>query len=184
MALSKKRKAFVIEYVKDFNCTQAAIRAGYSEKTAYSIGNEVLKIPEVEAEIKRLIDEKCMGADEALLRLAEQARAEYAAYFKPNGMIDLEKLLADGKGHLIKKIKPTAYGNEIEFYDSQAALLNIGRHHKLFVDRMDVSGGLEFTESESAAERIASRLDSIVTRIRAQGNSGGTSANAEGSGGT
>lgn len=47
MALTPKQKLFVDEYLVDLNATQAAIRAGYSEKTAYSIGNENLMKPEI-----------------------------------------------------------------------------------------------------------------------------------------
>lgn len=47
MALTSKQKLFVDEYLVDLNATQAAIRAGYSEKTAYSIGNENLMKPEI-----------------------------------------------------------------------------------------------------------------------------------------
>lgn len=47
MALTKKQKAFIQEYLVDLNATQAAIRAGYSKKTAYSIGQENLSKPEI-----------------------------------------------------------------------------------------------------------------------------------------
>ena len=51
--MTDKEKLFCIEYLKDLNATKSAIRAGYSEKTAYSIGSENLKKPE----IKNRIDE-------------------------------------------------------------------------------------------------------------------------------
>jgi len=41
--LTSKQEAFVREYAIDKNATQAAVRAGYSKKTAYSIGQENLK---------------------------------------------------------------------------------------------------------------------------------------------
>ncbi|MDY2987563.1 MAG: terminase small subunit, partial [Peptoniphilus sp.] len=47
LALNKKQKRFVEEYLIDLNATQAAIRAGYSPSTAYSIGNENLRKPEI-----------------------------------------------------------------------------------------------------------------------------------------
>jgi phage terminase small subunit len=180
MAFTNRQEVWIEEYFRTWNATEAARRAGYAHPK--SAGTENLANPAIAEEIKARIAEKTMGADEALVRLAEQARAEYSAYFKPNGTVDLKKLLADGKGHLIKKIKPGKFGDEIEFHDAQTALLNIGRHHKLFVDRTEMSGDLNFTESESASERIAGKLDSIVARIRAQGDSGGTSTNTEGSG--
>lgn len=47
MALTPKQQRFVDEYLIDLNATQAAIRAGYSEKTSYSIGQENLNKPEI-----------------------------------------------------------------------------------------------------------------------------------------
>ena len=52
--MTEKMKAFVDEYLKDFNATQAAIRAGYSKKTAAVIGVENLRKPN----IKELVDKR------------------------------------------------------------------------------------------------------------------------------
>jgi phage terminase small subunit len=50
--LSNKQKAFVREYLIDLNATQAAIRAGYSQKTAKAIGHENLTKPDIQAAIQ------------------------------------------------------------------------------------------------------------------------------------
>lgn len=60
-SLTNKQAAFVREYLVDKNATQAAIRAGYSPKTAASIGEENLKKPEIRAAV-----------DASLLELAER----------------------------------------------------------------------------------------------------------------
>lgn len=52
MALTPKQERFVQEYLVDLNATQAAIRAGYKEKTAGSIGQENLKKPEIQKAIQ------------------------------------------------------------------------------------------------------------------------------------
>jgi phage terminase small subunit len=52
MALTAKQQRFVDEYLKDLNATQAAIRAGYSKKTAASIGQENLTKPEIAKALK------------------------------------------------------------------------------------------------------------------------------------
>lgn len=52
--LTGKQKRFCEEYIFDFNATRAAKEAGYSEDTAYSIGSENLKKPEIQAYIKEL----------------------------------------------------------------------------------------------------------------------------------
>ena len=56
MELSIKQKTFIAEYLKDGNATRSAISAGYSEKTAYSIGIENLKKPEIEQAINQQIE--------------------------------------------------------------------------------------------------------------------------------
>lgn len=50
--MSPKRERFVIEYLLDGNATQAAIRAGYSAKTAYSQGQRLLKNVEVATRVR------------------------------------------------------------------------------------------------------------------------------------
>lgn len=54
--LNEKQYRFVQEYIVDYNATQAAKRAGYSEKTAYSNGQRLLKHAEVQAAIKEIQD--------------------------------------------------------------------------------------------------------------------------------
>ena len=51
--LNDRQGLFVSEYIKDMNATQAAIRAGYSKKTAYSQGQRLLK----NVEIKKAVDD-------------------------------------------------------------------------------------------------------------------------------
>lgn len=53
MKLTLKQSKFIDEYMVDGNATRAAIAAGYSKKTAYSIGEENLKKPEIKSEIER-----------------------------------------------------------------------------------------------------------------------------------
>jgi len=51
-----KQRLFCIEYLKDFNATQAAIRAGYSKKTACAIGIENLGKPIIQEEISKQVE--------------------------------------------------------------------------------------------------------------------------------
>ena len=55
--LTPKQERFVEEYIKDLNATQAAVRAGYSEKTAGVQGSVLLKNPNVSAEVKKRLDD-------------------------------------------------------------------------------------------------------------------------------
>ncbi len=54
LPMTAKQKRFCNEYLIDCNATQAAIRAGYSAKTAYSVGQRMLK----NVEVKKYIDEQ------------------------------------------------------------------------------------------------------------------------------
>ena len=76
--MTKKQKCFIEEYLIDLNATQAAIRAGYSTDTAYSIGNENLKKPEVRACIDKAMAERSkrtgVNADRVVEELAKPQR--------------------------------------------------------------------------------------------------------------
>ena len=56
--LTAKQQRFCDEYLTDLNATQAAIRAGYSQKTAGVIASENLKKPNIQEYIKKRMDEK------------------------------------------------------------------------------------------------------------------------------
>ena len=58
MGLTEKQKRFAQEYLVDLNATQAAIRAGYSEKTAYSHGQRLLKNVEIQKSIQKAMQQR------------------------------------------------------------------------------------------------------------------------------
>jgi phage terminase small subunit len=66
MAITDRIKNFIDEYLKDFNATQAAIRAGYSKKTAGVIGCENLKKPNIRKAIDERIKELFPGRNEII----------------------------------------------------------------------------------------------------------------------
>lgn len=80
MALNDKQKLFYKEYLIDSNATQAAKRAGYSEKTAYSQGQRLLKHVEGQKYMKELMAEKesklIADQDEVLKYLTAVLRGE------------------------------------------------------------------------------------------------------------
>ena len=133
-----KEKAWLEQYFVTWNATESARRAGY--KWPNKVGPAKLKkfAPEIQARL----DEMKLDADEVLRRLGEQARADYAAYVKVDDTgkilsVDLERLIDDNMAHLIKGFQYTKHGLKVEFYDSQAALALLGRHHKLFTDKIE-----------------------------------------------
>lgn len=62
MSLSPKQQRFVREYCVDENATQAAIRAGYSERSAGVQGHDNLKLPKIQAAIKERMSELAVNA--------------------------------------------------------------------------------------------------------------------------
>lgn len=150
MTLTTRRAAFVLEYLKNgFNGKAAAVAAGYGERGASRRAAELLKQPAVKAEIRAEMEAQRIGARAVLARLAEHARASLDDFLTdgPTPTIDIERARARGALHLAKKYKCSTRrdkrGNvvtvaEIELHDAQAALVHIGRAHKLFTDRVQV----------------------------------------------
>lgn len=89
--MTPKQQRFVEEYPKDLNATQAAIRAGYSKKTAYSIGEENLKKPEIREAIANAIEARSKKAgidsDWVLKRLATEVEADIADLYTEAGSL-------------------------------------------------------------------------------------------------
>ena len=66
--LTVKQQKFCDEYIRSGNATEAALKAGYRSRTAYSIGNENLKKPE----LKKYIEEKIKEIESAKLATAQE----------------------------------------------------------------------------------------------------------------
>ena len=90
-ALRDKRLRFVTEYLIDLNATQAAIRAGYSERTAYSQGQRLLRNAEVQAAIAehqtKRAERTRVDADWVLTRLAQEVEADVADLYDETGRV-------------------------------------------------------------------------------------------------
>lgn len=157
-----KQKRFVEEYCVDFNATQAAIRAGYSEKTAHVAGSRNLSDSDIKGAIEERLDELAMSAAEATKRMSEIARMDLGEFFtivedeegEPHAIVDLVRLVEEGPSHLVKKVYYTKYGPKIEGYDKQAALKTIMDAHGLFNHKQEVehSGKLDIKGVNFSAE--------------------------------
>lgn len=87
MALNDKQAMFVREYLLDLNATQAAIRAGYSAKTAKQQGARLLTNADVAAAVAAAKADRSertkVDADWLLTRLADEAEADLADLYDP-----------------------------------------------------------------------------------------------------
>jgi phage terminase small subunit len=70
--LTEKQKIFCREYIYDWNATRAAKVAGYSDDTAYSIGSENLKKPEIQAYVKEIQEDLEKTAGISRLRIVQE----------------------------------------------------------------------------------------------------------------
>lgn len=137
--LTDKQKVWLEAYLKTWNATEAARIACYKHPNKIGPAN-LVKIG-IREEIDRRISELVISADKVLLRLGQQAEASIAEFLQIDGdnfYLDLEKVKQFG--HLVKKIKNTRYGIEIEIHDSQRALELMGKHFALFTERVELSG--------------------------------------------
>jgi phage terminase small subunit len=132
MALSEKHQIFVDEYLMSWNATRAAIAAGYSEHTARQQGSRLLTDADIRQAVEERLAEKAMATDEVLARLGDHARGtmEDFLYVGPKGKVklDLAKAARAGKLHLLHRYNKGKQGVSIELYDSQSALVQIGKH--------------------------------------------------------
>jgi len=148
-----KQQRFIEEYTKDFNATQAAIRAGYSENSAHDIGSENLRKPDIAKAIEDRINRLTMSADEALIELGKIARGTPSHFVEVDDNEILRTKFASDEArenmHLIKKIKQSRHvtriedietediRTEFELYDKQRALVDILKMHGKFIERVE-----------------------------------------------
>lgn len=89
--LTPKQKRFCDEYLVDLNAKQAAIRAGYSKKTAESQGSTLLRNPKVttylQAKTKKIEDKLEISAERTLLEIARNAYTGAGAFFDNEGRL-------------------------------------------------------------------------------------------------
>lgn len=146
--LTDKQRVFVESYLVCWNATEAALLAGYSPDSAHSIGWENLRKPEIRKLIDLRLAEHRMSADEVLARLSFMASGSLADFIDESGYIDVLKAREAGKLGLLKKMKVTHKRSgletvitktEIELHDPQTALTWLGKHHGLFVERIDAT---------------------------------------------
>lgn len=75
--MNARQQAFVEHYLTDLNATQAAIRAGYSEKTAYSAGQRLLKHVEVAPAIAEAQQERSQTVRRDAVWVLQELEATY-----------------------------------------------------------------------------------------------------------
>lgn len=137
--LSEKQRLFIKEYLVDLNATQAAIRAGYSAKTAYRQGADLLQKTSIREAIEKAQAERSQ-------------RVEVTQDYVLSNLVEIVERsmqrapVTNRKGEQIKDSK----GRNVWCFDAKAAnkaLELLGKHLGLFSDRVqnEISGGLSIT---------------------------------------
>ncbi len=137
--LTKKQALFVQEYLVDLNATQAAIRAGYSPKTAGPMGGENLRKPEIGVAIQEALLERGqrleVTQDRVLQEFARIAFADMRTYTKwtPDGVTLINSDdLPDGASRVVAEVSETVTGTgktvRFKLYSKQAALESLAKH--------------------------------------------------------
>lgn len=167
-----KQQAFINEYLKCWNATEAALRAGYSKRTARSIGHENLTKPDIAKEISKRIEEMVMSADEALASLSDIARGDLSDFFDIAGklpIINFEKAAHANALGLLKKIKFKDGEISFELYDKQRALETVAKHHGLLAQKVniDINIMVEVVEAlETLGQDPSQVFNEIIQRAK------------------
>ncbi|OPY60778.1 MAG: Terminase small subunit [Syntrophorhabdaceae bacterium PtaU1.Bin034] len=152
--LTKRQHLFVLEYLVDYNGTRAAIRAGYSPKTAEQLAYQLLQIPSVkealDAEVQKRLEKIGVTADRVLTELARIGMHDIRKLYNEDGTLkaphewdnDTAAAVAgievfeefEGKGKNRKKIGDT---RKVKVFDKKGALELLGKHLKLFSDKVE-----------------------------------------------
>lgn len=167
--LTLKMRKFCLAFTgeADGNGTQAARLAGYqgNDVTLAAVASENLRKPQIQAFIRQLranaeskASGKILSATEVLAGLTRIAQADPADVFEADGTLDLQKAKERGVSHLIKSVnfdKDTGKVTKVELYNSQTAFVDIGRHHKLFTDKVESNLSADAQRQIDALREIA-----------------------------
>lgn len=155
MALTDKQARFVQEYLIDLNATQAAIRAGYSEATAYSQGQRLLK----DVEVGRVLDDAKRERMEAT-KIDAAYVLRQAVKLHERCMQEVEPVLDrkgdqvyDGEGRPVYAFNTTGAAKALEL---------IGKHIAVgaFEERVNHSGEIRYANATD--DEIAARIAKLA----------------------
>lgn len=166
--MTPKQALFVAEYLKDLNATQAAIRAGFSEKTAKQQASRLLSNVNLQGEIERRkavqLEDAGLSATRVLEEYRRVAFANILDFHDERGNIrpvtqwtrDMGAAVA-GLETIIKNAKAgdgvTDEVLKLKLADKLKALQDLGKHFGLLVDRVQISGDLELVSTRLAEAR-------------------------------
>ena len=150
--LTPKQKKFVEEYLIDLNATQAAIRAGYSVKTAEWIGPQLLGKSHVSKEIQRatqLREQRTqITQDRVVKEIARLGFSDLRKLFDANGNLKPLHELDDDTAAALAGVDVVVTGDgenvlqvkKIKLWDKNSALEKLSKHLQLWTERHEHTG--------------------------------------------
>ncbi len=149
--MTEKQKRFCDEYLTDLNATQAAIRAGYSKKTAYSIGEENLRKPELKEYIEKRMAEKesqlIADQDEVMRYLTSVMRREKMESVVVTLNTEKTSYVPDENGTMrkqtVKQEIPQIIEIPAQLRDANKAAELLGKAYGIYTDKVDVDADMD-----------------------------------------
>lgn len=126
--MTEKQKRFCEEYIVDCNATQAAIRAGYSEKTAYSMGQRLSK----KVEVKNYIDTLLENVKNDSIAEAKEVMEYLTSVMRGEQKEETLKWIGEGT-QTITKI-------DVSAKERLKAAELLGKRYGIFTDKVEVDG--------------------------------------------
>lgn len=172
MSLTAKQKRFCDEYLIDLNATQAAIRAGYSEKTAYRTGADNLRKPQIEEYIAKRQKELSRSTEitqerviKELALIAFSNNADYAHVVEKKMQVEaggtlVDVLDKDGKPVMYRTVEPVLTEELTEEQKRALAVIKKGR------DGLEVKS----CDKVKALELLGKHLGIFTDKIEANVN--------------
>ena len=145
--LSAKRQRFVDEYCIDFNGKQAAIRAGYSvrsanEQAARLLTNDNVKkaLEEKKLEIAKESKLKTSDVIDELRKIAFSDITQVISFNNSKAKIKSSRKLSEDAKKTIASVSQTQTGLTVKLHDKVKALELLGKYFNIFTDRVEVEG--------------------------------------------
>lgn len=147
--LTGQQKLFVHEYLVDLCAKQAAIRAGYSAKTAEAMSHKLMQKPHIRAAIQKRMDKRSKKTD---------ITAEYVL----SNLKELVERCMQKEPVMVRQGNDWVESGEWKFDSSGAnkSLELLGKHLKLFTDRQEITG------ADGGPIQIANKTD--LSRLTAE----------------
>ncbi len=160
--LTQKQEMFVAYYLTHRNATQAAIQAGYSEKSAGKIGSQLLEKTGIKAEINRrtqgMVSDLKWDAQRTLLEITRMANIDPEVYKDIHSPQDFHKLPEDARRAIVGW-GWDKNGNFTIKFAKERSLEMLGKHLKLFTDVVEI-------KDETG---LAARMDKARRRAKGKG---------------